>query len=194
MGRTPLNRAIVIACMALAAIQASLAGSWRADPTAGELTFEATQAGARFTGSFERFGADIAFDPAAADACRFDVTIETVSARTGESQRDGLLQGPDFFWTERYPSASYRGSGCRHAGPGFELDGALTLRGVTRPVKLEFSFAPGPGGGRISGSAILQRLDFGVGQGQWADTEWVGDAVTVRFDLALAPTGHRAVK
>lgn len=187
MGRTRLSRVITGLCLALAAGQPSSAGSWRADPSDGGLTFEALQAGARFTGRFEQFTADIAFDPAAPADCSFDVTITTASAQTDESQRDGLLKGQDFFWVERYPAAAYRGSGCERTATGFELDGELTLRGVTRPVKLGFNFQPGPGGGRLTGAATLHRLDFGVGQGEWARTEWVGDDVTVRFELRLSP-------
>jgi polyisoprenoid-binding protein YceI len=151
----------------------------------GSLTFEALQAGARFTGSFARFTADIAFDPANPLACRFDVGIDTASADTGEAQRDGLLKGQDFFWVEHYPAASYHGGGCRRSPSGYTLDGELTLRGVTRPVGLSFAFEPGATSARITGSATLNRLDFGVGQGEWHSTEWVGNEVVVRFDLSL---------
>jgi polyisoprenoid-binding protein YceI len=172
--------------MALVAAAHSGAGSWYADAGAGGLTFEATQASARFTGRFTRFSADIDFDPAVPQACRFEVTIETGSAVTGESQRDGLLQGKDFFWIERYPTASYNGSACRREQAGYALDGQMTLRGVTHPVTLNFNFSPVPdGGGRMTGRASVQRLAFGVGQGEWAATEWLGNEVTVQFDLSL---------
>jgi polyisoprenoid-binding protein YceI len=186
VGRTRLSRLIAGICFALAAGQPSSAGSWRADQSDGGLTFEAMQAGARFTGRFEKFKAEIAFDPAAPADCRFDVAITTASAQTDESQRDELLKGQDFFWVERYPAASYRGSSCERTAMGFELDGELTLRGVTRPVKLGFNFQPGSGGGRLTGAATLRRLDFGVGQGEWAGTQWVGGDVIVRFDLRLS--------
>jgi polyisoprenoid-binding protein YceI len=191
VGRKGLTAGI---CLALAAGWPAIAGSWRADQSAGGLTFEATQAGARFTGHFERFTADIAFDPAAPADCCFDVTINTASAQTGESQRDGLLKGQDFFWVERYPAASFRGSGCQPTESGFELGGELTLRGVTRPVSVRFDFEPGPDGSRLTGATTLRRLDFGVGQGEWAATQWVGGDVTVRFDLALPPDRSAAAK
>jgi hypothetical protein len=31
----------------------------------------------------------------------------------------------------------------------------------------------------------VKRLDFGVGQGDWKSTEWVGNDVTVTFNLRL---------
>ena len=178
MGRT----ALIVA----AALAATLPHPATPADGGGSLTFEATQAGATFTGRFGEFTADIDFDPADPAACRFEVRIDTASADTRESQRDEVLKGPEFFWVERYPEATYRGRGCRADGERYALDGELTLRGVTRPVPLRFSHATGRGGAVIEGSARLSRLAFGVGQGEWQSTEWVGDEVTVRFDLLLA--------
>jgi polyisoprenoid-binding protein YceI len=41
----------------------------------------------------------------------------------------------------------------------------------------------------MSGTARLKRLDFGLGRGEWASTEWVGDDVDIRFELSLSPAG-----
>lgn len=182
MGRTGLSVAIVLSSAALAA---ALPRASNPAEGGGSLTFEATQAGAVFTGRFDRFRADIDFDPADPSTCRFDVRIETASADTLESQRDEVLKGPDFFWVEQHPVATYAGRGCRADGKGYALDGELTLRGVTRIVPLRFTYAPERGGGALEGSARLERLAFGVGQGEWQSTEWVGNEVTVRFDLLL---------
>ena len=179
MGSGHLKRAT------LAGFMLALAAPAGAQPATGSLTFEAVQAGARFTGRFTSFVADVDFDPARPGACRFDVTVDTRSAVTGESQRDELLAGEDFFWPERHPLARYRGQGCRPDGDGFVVDGSLTLRGVTRPVALLFSYSRPPGEARLAGEATLARLEFGVGQGEWADTRWIGGEVVVRFDLSL---------
>jgi polyisoprenoid-binding protein YceI len=61
--------------------------------------------------------------------------------------------------------------------------GKLTLRNVTREVPITFEVD----GKSLKGSAQLKRLDFGVGQGDWQDTEWVANEVEVGF--VLQPTG-----
>lgn len=182
-----MGRSRLITCIALSVVALALLLSRAAVPAdaGGSLTFEATQAGAKFTGRFAKFAVDIDFDPADPAACHFEVRIDTASADTRESQRDELLKGMDFFWVERHPVATYRGSGCRPEGKGLALDGELTLRGVTRPVTLRFTHEPGRGGASMEGSAKLNRLDFGVGQGEWQSLEWVGNEVRVRFDLLL---------
>ena len=172
--------------MLLAALAAAFAAPAAAQPATGSLTFEAVQAGARFTGRFASFVADVDFDPTRPSSCRFDVAIDTGSADTGESERDGLLASEDFFWSERHPRARYQGTGCRAEQGGFVVDGQLTLRGVARPVAVSFTHRARAAGGRLAGEAILSRLDFGVGQGEWSDTRWIGGEVVVRFDLSLA--------
>jgi polyisoprenoid-binding protein YceI len=63
----------------------------------------------------------------------------------------------------------------------------LTLHGVTKDVPIDFQFMPVAGGAKLEGSAKLKRLDFGVGQGDWKSTEWVGDVVKISFSLVLKP-------
>lgn len=73
------------------------------------------------------------------------------------------------------------------SGDTYLARGTLTLRGVTRPVPVRFRFQRSPeGGARLDGSTRLRRLDFGVGQGEWTSTEWVGDEVEVQFELRLS--------
>jgi polyisoprenoid-binding protein YceI len=45
----------------------------------------------------------------------------------------------------------------------------------------------------MKGTANLHRLDFGLGQGDWASTEWVGDEVEVRFELKLRPVAPATI-
>ena len=70
---------------------------------------------------------------------------------------------------------------------GFSAVGALTLHGVTKDVPIDFQFTNAAGGAKLAGTAKLNRLDFGVGQGDWKSTEWVADAVKVSFSLVLKP-------
>ena len=64
---------------------------------------------------------------------------------------------------------------------------------MTRDVLLPFSFTPAADGhhATLAGATTIRRLDFGVGQGEWTDTTWVGNEVKIRFELRLAsPDPH----
>ena len=174
--------------LALAAWPATAATPWAVDAAASSLTFTAVQAGGKFTGRFMRFDAEIVFDDLDLPGSRFAVRIATGSADTYDEQRDTILRGPDFFWSDAHPQALFVADEFSPSDGGWTAAGSLTLRGVTRRVPLQFRFSRQPNGGaRLEGSATIRRLDFGIGQGEWSGTKWVGDPVKVGFILILKP-------
>jgi polyisoprenoid-binding protein YceI len=146
------------------------------------------QAGAEFEGRFTRFTPEIQFDPADLAGSRFVVEIDTRSANTQDRDRDTALASEEFFASEHWPTARFVTTGFAAKGKDkYEARGKLTIRDVTRDVLLPFSFAPAADGrhATLAGGTTIRRLDFGVGQGEWTDTTWVGNEVKVRFELKL---------
>jgi polyisoprenoid-binding protein YceI len=179
--------AVLSAAIAFGSV-AEAASAWTADPARSRLEFTATQAGGEFDGRFERFRPEIVFDPADLASSRIVVEIETGSADTQDKDRDTALAGEEFFAVARWPSARYEARQFTAAGGDrFEAHGKLTLRGITRDVRLAFSFKPSADGrtAALSGGTTIRRLDFGIGQGEWADPKWIGNEVRIRFVLAL---------
>ena len=160
---------------------------YSADPQQSRLEFVGVQAGAEFKGSFHKFSADIEFAPDALASSRFDVQIDLKSVDSMDKDRDTTMRGKDIFDVAHMPAAHYVTKTITKTAAGFSAIGALTLRGVTKDVPIDFQFTPGAGGAKLAGSAKLNRLDFGVGQGDWKSTEWVGDAVKISFSLVLKP-------
>jgi polyisoprenoid-binding protein YceI len=187
MRATPL-RLLAIVALAAAAIPAPAATRWVTDAASSKLTFVATQAGGEFEGRFARFTPVIVFDAGDLAHSRFTVDIDTGAAATGEHDRDNILKGKDFFAVERWPQARFEALVFRTTGAAsFEATGRLTLRDVTREVRLPFTFRRAADGTSavLAGGTTVRRLDFGVGQGEWRDTQWVGDDVRIRFELKL---------
>jgi len=107
-------------------------------------------------------------DPA---ACGVDITIDTATISTQNTERDDDLRGPDFFDVKDFPTATYHGRGIRQAsGDKWVLDGSLTIRGITKVVPVTFTFKglfpdtkPGkPARAAFHGSAGTKRGDFGM--------------------------------
>jgi polyisoprenoid-binding protein YceI len=179
--------AALVAGLLLAA-PAVAAPAWTMDQARSRLVFTATQAGGEFDGQFKRFQADIAFDPLDLPTSRFRVVIDTATADTGDPDRDAALRGPEFFASDRWATATYEAPRFAAAAGGqFVARGRLTIRGVARDVPVTFTFKPSADGrsATLTGGATIRRLDFGVGQGEWQDTQWVGNDVRIRFDLLL---------
>jgi polyisoprenoid-binding protein YceI len=191
-----LRRAGVLALLAALAVGPAAPGaraaaiSWTVDPAHSQLTFHPRLAGGEFTGRFERFEATIRFDPGDLEHSSLLVVVDLLGARTGDTDRDAALQGSDFFQTTRWPKGTFASTGIKLLGGGrYEATGKLTLRDVTRDVRVQFRFDPpatSGGAAHMAGSSVVRRLEFGVGQGDWRSTEWLDDAVRVEFDLALS--------
>jgi len=161
--------------------------SYTADLGSSRLEFVGVQAGAEFKGVFHRFTAAIDFAPDALANAHFDVQIDMSSVDTLDKDRDGTMRGADLFDVARFPTAHYVTRSFVNTAAGYTAIGALTLRGTTKDVPIDFQFATTSEGAKLVGTAKLKRLDFGVGQGDWRSTEWVGDIVKVAFSLDLKP-------
>lgn len=174
------------------ATAASAATTYTMDPAKSTLGFTAQQSGADFDGSFKAFRASIIFADADLAGSRFDVEVDTKSVETGDDDRDTALRSDDLFASDKYPKAHFvTTSFTRKKAGAYEAVGRLTVRDVTREIRVPFTFKTAREGGkevaRLAGQVPLKRLDYGVGQGDWADTSVVANEVTVKFALRLMP-------
>jgi polyisoprenoid-binding protein YceI len=170
-----------------AAAAAAGAASYSADPAQSRLEFVGVQAGADFKGVFHKFTANVDFAPDALAGSRIDVQIDMNSVDSMDKDRDTTMRGKDIFDVAHNPTAHYLTKTITKTATGYSAVGSLTLRGVTKDVPIDFQFAPAAAGAKLTGTAKLNRLDFGVGQGDWKSTENVGDGVKINFSLVLKP-------
>jgi polyisoprenoid-binding protein YceI len=116
------------------------------------------------------------------------------SLDTGDKDRDDTLRSADLFAVAKFPQAHFSAAQILKTVAGFEAQGKLTIRGVTRDQRVPFTFRTateqGAAVGYMSGKVTIRRLDFGVGQGEWQATDQVGNEVTVSFALRLSAATH----
>lgn len=156
---------------------------WTVAP-GGRLGFTTSFTGSEVVGSFARWTADIRFDPDALDRSRIVVRVDTASAATGDAFRDETLQSDDFFAAATHAQAVFRSTDVSAMGPGrYRAAGYLTLKGVRRPVTLTFTLAITGDKAKVSGKGRINRGDFGVGAGEWEDTDRIPGAVAISFDF-----------
>ncbi|MEM9170029.1 MAG: YceI family protein [Pseudomonadota bacterium] len=182
--------ALAAAAFILAAVLPAAAQeppAWTVDYDQSRLGFTGAQNGAAFDGVFEKFTADIAFDPAAPETARIEVVVDMASAVTGKKDRDRALPGKDWFDVKDHPQATFLAEGARATDDGgYEADGTLSIRGVSKPVTLAFSLAVEGDAATAEGGASLVRSDFGVGRGEFATGKWVALEVGVTFTIVAA--------
>lgn len=173
----------------LAVSPVALATEWQVDPARSTIAAVVRQGEGSFEARFERFSAEIAFDPAQPEATRVAITVDTASFASGQGQRDQIATGDAFLAAKSHQSARYVTRAVRPlGGDRYEVEADLELRGVTKPLTHIATIAAGPEEARATGEVEIARVDWGVGQGpgQSRGPE-VGPVVTVRFDLAATP-------
>ena len=182
-----MQAGVILALIAMAPVHA-VADEWIPDSEQSRIGFQALQLGAPFEGAFKRYRASIVFDPARLDQCRVSFIVDIDSVDTQNAERDAAIQSADWFDVSNHPTASFVSEAFTSMGDDrYEAKGALTLRGVTRPVTFPFTLnvvaQEGRQIARVDGAFAVARTEYGVGQGQWASDGVVGDQVLIQVDL-----------
>ncbi len=151
------------------------------------LVFASNYQGETFTGKFGGFTTTLSFDPAKLATSKLDVAIQLTGTQTGNGDRDGTLVSADFFNVAKFAQARYTATKFRALGGNqYAADGTLSLRGVSKPVTLTFTWTPGAQP-VLAGKATVKRLDFGVGGGDWADTSTIPNDVAISTKVVFKP-------
>ncbi|HEX5960849.1 MAG TPA: YceI family protein [Rhodanobacteraceae bacterium] len=180
---------LAVAAVALMALPA-WAQTWQVDYARSSLTFTNTYQTVTYSGQFRRFSAAIDYDPADLAHAKFDVSVDITSLDTQNSERDQAALDAAFFDATQFPKAHFVTSGFHADAQGKVVAaGVLTLRGISKPVTLDVTFVPHGDAATLDVSAQLERLDFGIGTGEWADTSMIGNTVGVHGHLLLY-AGH----
>jgi polyisoprenoid-binding protein YceI len=173
-------------------------GTWKIDLSHSWVGFSVRHLGlAKVRGRFNDFSGsvDVADDP---ELSSVEVEIQAGSIDTRDGQRDGHLVSADFFDVEHHPTLRFRSTRVERVGHDhWAVDGQLTIRGVTRPVRLDVAFegaGADPWGGQraaFSGSTEIDREDFGLTWNQTLETGGVlvGKKVRIELEIELVKEG-----
>jgi cytochrome b561/polyisoprenoid-binding protein YceI len=181
--REPGAQAATVPQAAAPAAPAPGAVRWAVQP-GSTLGFTTAWSGEAIQGRFDRWTADVVFGPDDLADSRVTVSIDMASARTGDDQRDASLPAPDWFDTANHPKAVFTATRFEKTGEGrYVARGTLRLRGASRPLSLPFRLTIDGDTASVRGVTSLDRTAFGVGQGEWTNTDQIPAKVTVRVDL-----------
>jgi polyisoprenoid-binding protein YceI len=145
--------------------------TWAIDPTHSEVHFKIKHLMiTNVTGSFDIFQASVATEDEDFSKAKVSFTADVDSISTGNEQRDGHLKSADFFDAATYPQIKFIATKAENVDNdgSYELYGDLTIRDVTKNVKLSVEFGgvvKDPYGNTKAGFTIngkINRKDFGL--------------------------------
>ena len=156
-----------------------------------EIAFTMKQMGVNFDGRFKQWKADVVFDPTALDKAKADVDVDLASIDLASADSEAEARGPQWFNTAKFPVAHFASTSVRSVGGNrYEIVGKLSLKGVTRDCVVPITLKTDAVGNRLAeGTFALPRLDYRIGEGEWADTSTVANEIRVRVRMVLTPAG-----
>ena len=166
---------------------------WLLDPMHSELQFKIKHLMiSNVSGAFKNFNAEVETEEEDFSTAVIKLTAEMASISTNNEQRDAHLRNSDFFEVEKYPELKFKSTKIeRRNSDSFALFGELTLKGVTKPVKLNVEFngiAKDPWGGERGGflvSGKINRTDWGVNFNSLLETGGVALSEEVKISSEL---------
>lgn len=117
--------------------------------------------------------------------------IDAASIDTGEADRDKHLRSADFFDVEQYPKLTFTSTRVERDGDDYTLVGDLTIRDVTKEVKLEVESggqAKDPWGNQrmaFTAKTSVDRKDFGLKWNQVLEAGGVlvGEKIDIEIEV-----------
>jgi polyisoprenoid-binding protein YceI len=159
-------------------------------PAQSEVAFVTRQMGVPVDGRFKKFDAQINLDPKKPEAGSVAFSIDTGSASLGVPESDAEMPKAGWFNVAKFPQATFKSTAIKGLGNGkFEVAGKLDIKGSTRDVVVPVQITQSNGQSTATGSFVIKRLDFKIGEAEWTDTTVVANDVTVKFKLALTGLG-----
>jgi len=162
---------------------------WLIDPMHSEVQFKVKHLViSTVTGFFKSFEGSLETENEDFDGAKISFSIDIDSIDTNQSQRDGHLKSADFFDAEKFPKITFKSTSFKKTDDDeFQLDGELTVKGITKPVTLAAEFGGSTAdfygntkaGFEVSGK--ISRKEFGL---TWEGVTEAG-SVVVGDDIKL---------
>jgi polyisoprenoid-binding protein YceI len=165
------------------------APSWAIIPEQSSVTFTATQNNAPIKGKFTQFKGDIQFDPSQTKDSKIQFEVDTNSINMPLKEITDALKTPDWLSTTAFPKATFETVEINKIDDKrFSANGNLSIRDRTFPITIHFTvdeFTTDKA--QVKGNTTVKRIRYGVGQGEWANTDDIKNDVIVDFILQLRP-------
>src|SRR5262245_29046855 len=155
------------------------------DADQSAIIFVSKQMNVPVEGKFGKFSAQLAFDPTQPNQGRVQVEVDLGSIDTGSEEANDEVKSKGWFDVKNHPTARFVSSSVKSLGPGrYEVAGKLTIKGRSKDVSAPFTYKSAGAGGVFEGAFALKRLDYGIGEGAWSDTDTVANEVQIKFRLS----------
>ena len=173
----------------------SKAETFSIDPTHSMALFRVRHGASMFWGRFNKITGTVSYDPNSESALELDITMAIDSVDSGSETLDKHLKSKDFFFAEKYPTATFKSSSSNRVGKKtYAVSGKLTMRGVTKPitVRVDWLGTSDSRRGKTCGletEFTVKRSEFGINYG--VSMGMLGDEIKIIVAIEGSAGGGR---
>jgi polyisoprenoid-binding protein YceI len=114
------------------------------------------------SGTLTGLKGSIKFDENNLPASGFDVSVDVNTINTGNGMRNKHARAEGFFNAEKFPKIMFKSSSIEKTATGYQVSGALTIKGTTKNVSIPFAFDNKGAEGNFRGNFTINRTDYNL--------------------------------
>src|ERR1700759_3051177 len=157
-------------------------GNWTADAAKAKITFTVDGPFGEVHGSFSGLKSEFQFDEKDLSKSSITASIDAATVSSGVGLRNTHLRNEEqWLNTAKYPRIQFKSSKIEKTAAGFSATGTLTLKDISKPVTIPFTFSPSGNSGEFKGHFSIKREDYNLGKKGGS----VGETIQINIDVPV---------
>lgn len=162
-----------------------LTGNWKADADKAKITFTVDGPFGEVHGSFSGLSSDFQFDEKDLSKSSINASIDASTVNSGVGLRNRHLRNEEqWLNVEKYPRIHFKSTKIEKTSAGFSATGTLTLKDVSKPIVIPFTFSSSGNSGVFKGRFSIKRQDYKLGKPGGS----VGETIQIIIEVPVKST------
>jgi polyisoprenoid-binding protein YceI len=142
-----------------------LAGNWNSDTAKSKISFSVKGPFGKVNGNFSGLKTEIQFNEKDLSGSSISASIDAKTVKTGIGLRNRDLRKKAIWLnTDKYPRITFHSKKIEKTATGYKALGDLTIKGISKPVEIPFTFTSNGNTGLFKGQFSIKREDYKVGK------------------------------
>lgn len=163
---------------------------WNLQPAQSSVVFKIRNAGLWVNGSLQGITASLHFDPGNLATASMAGSVQVKTLDTGIGLRNKHLRSNDYFHEARFPLIQFASTSVEKAGKAYKAKGKLTIKDVSKPVEIPFTFEENGKTAVFKADVSINRRDYGVGGNSWTLSDEVFISITLTAENSNMSSLH----
>ena len=162
-----------------------LTANWKADADKAKITFAVDGPFGEVHGSFTGLTSDFQFDEKDLSKSSITASIDASTVSSGVGLRNTHLRNEEQWLNiAKYPRIHFKSTKIEKTAAGYSATGTLTLKDVSKPIVIPFTFSSSGNSGVFKGHFSIKRQDYKLGKPGGT----VGETIQINIEVPVKST------